>query len=124
MQCPSDGAVLVMSERSGIEIDYCPTCRGVWLDRGEIDKIIERSTAPAAQTPPPAPAPAAAPRSAAPTYQPYGDANGGYPDQRGYDQPLHPGYRGGYDSPPSPPYPDSRPGRGRRRESWLSDLFD
>ena len=43
MQCPTDGTVLVMSERSGIEIDYCPTCRGVWLDRGELDKIIERS---------------------------------------------------------------------------------
>ncbi len=43
MQCPTDGTVLVMSERSGIEIDYCPTCRGVWLDRGELDKILERS---------------------------------------------------------------------------------
>jgi Zn-finger nucleic acid-binding protein len=40
MQCPTDGATLVMSERSGIEIDYCPTCRGVWLDRGELDKIL------------------------------------------------------------------------------------
>lgn len=50
MQCPTDGAVLVMSERSGIEIDYCPTCRGVWLDRGELDKIIDRSVGqPAAQ---------------------------------------------------------------------------
>ena len=47
MQCPTDGSVLVMSERSGIEIDYCPTCRGVWLDRGELDKIIERSAPPA-----------------------------------------------------------------------------
>jgi Zn-finger nucleic acid-binding protein len=47
MQCPTDGATLVMSERSGIEIDYCPQCRGVWLDRGELDKIVERlSTAP------------------------------------------------------------------------------
>ena len=45
MACPVDGAVLVMSERSGIEIDYCPTCRGVWLDRGELDKIIERNGA-------------------------------------------------------------------------------
>ena len=45
MTCPNDGASLVMSERQGIEIDYCPTCRGVWLDRGELDKIIERSTA-------------------------------------------------------------------------------
>jgi len=43
MQCPIDGAALVIAERSGVEIDYCPTCRGVWLDRGELDKIIERS---------------------------------------------------------------------------------
>jgi uncharacterized protein len=52
MSCPVDGTTLVMSERSGIEIDYCPTCRGVWLDRGELDKIIERS---AASEPAPAP---------------------------------------------------------------------
>ena len=45
MQCPNDGAVLQMSERQGVEIDYCPTCRGVWLDRGELDKLIERSEA-------------------------------------------------------------------------------
>ena len=51
MQCPTDGTTLTMSERSGIEIDYCPTCRGVWLDRGELDKIIERSLTQA----PPAP---------------------------------------------------------------------
>ena len=43
MNCPVDGTLLVMSERSGIEIDYCPDCRGVWLDHGELDKIIERS---------------------------------------------------------------------------------
>ncbi|WP_163269354.1 zf-TFIIB domain-containing protein [Chelativorans alearense] len=43
MQCPIDGSELVSSERQGIEIDYCPKCRGVWLDRGELDKIIERS---------------------------------------------------------------------------------
>ena len=49
MTCPVDGATLVMSERSGIEIDYCPTCRGVWLDRGELDKIIERNSAQAPQ---------------------------------------------------------------------------
>ena len=45
MQCPTDATTLVMSERSGIEIDYCPQCRGVWLDRGELDKIVERSGA-------------------------------------------------------------------------------
>ena len=45
MQCPVCNSVnLVMSERSGIEIDYCPQCRGIWLDRGELDKIIERSS--------------------------------------------------------------------------------
>ncbi|HLP22862.1 MAG TPA: zf-TFIIB domain-containing protein [Microbacteriaceae bacterium] len=42
MHCPTDGSTLVMSERSGVEIDYCPQCRGVWLDRGELDKIVER----------------------------------------------------------------------------------
>ena len=50
MKCPvCREADLVMSERNGIEIDYCPTCRGVWLDRGELDKIIDRATPTAAQ---------------------------------------------------------------------------
>lgn len=45
MKCPVCKEVqLVMTERQGVEIDYCPQCRGVWLDRGELDKIIERST--------------------------------------------------------------------------------
>ncbi|MBP7241850.1 zf-TFIIB domain-containing protein [Amaricoccus sp.] len=56
MQCPVDGSELVMSDRSGVEIDYCPKCRGVWLDRGELDKIIDRSAA--------APAPTRAPERA------------------------------------------------------------
>ena len=43
MDCPIDGTQLMMSERQGIEIDYCPKCRGVWLDRGELDKIIDRA---------------------------------------------------------------------------------
>ena len=43
MPCPVCRVSLVMSERQGVEIDYCPQCRGVWLDRGELDKIIERS---------------------------------------------------------------------------------
>ncbi len=59
MKCPTCNVDLVMSERQGIEIDYCPQCRGVWLDRGELDKIIERSAgAPSALTPsPPGPQP-------------------------------------------------------------------
>lgn len=44
MKCPNCNVSLVMADRSGVEIDYCPDCRGVWLDRGELDKIIERST--------------------------------------------------------------------------------
>jgi Zn-finger nucleic acid-binding protein len=43
MQCPIDQTDLLMTDRNGVEIDYCPKCRGVWLDRGELDKIIERS---------------------------------------------------------------------------------
>jgi uncharacterized protein len=42
MDCPVDGTQLLMAERQGVEIDYCPQCRGIWLDRGELDKIIER----------------------------------------------------------------------------------
>jgi Zn-finger nucleic acid-binding protein len=52
MKCPIDGNALVIAERSGVEIDYCPQCRGVWLDRGELDKIIERSSASAPPPPP------------------------------------------------------------------------
>ena len=43
--CPACRVDLVMSERHGVEIDYCPKCRGVWLDRGELDKILERGAA-------------------------------------------------------------------------------
>jgi uncharacterized protein len=45
MQCPVDQTVLQMTDRQGVEIDYCPQCRGVWLDRGELDKIIARGNA-------------------------------------------------------------------------------
>jgi Zn-finger nucleic acid-binding protein len=82
MLCPLDRTPLTMSERQGIEIDYCPTCRGVWLDRGELDKIIERSASqPAAAAPPP--------RQPDPRYQqPYRDDDDrrhqghGYPKRR------------------------------------------
>jgi uncharacterized protein len=72
MPCPVCRVPLVMSERQGVEIDYCPQCRGVWLDRGELDKIIERSASEAA--------PAAA-RPADPRPQPGYDPNYG----RGHD---------------------------------------
>jgi len=69
MRCPVDNETLVMADRGGVEIDYCPKCRGVWLDRGELDKIIERAPGSAAPVAAPAPAPAplqAVPADAAP----------------------------------------------------------
>jgi Zn-finger nucleic acid-binding protein len=104
MQCPvCNGTQLVMSERQGIEIDYCPQCRGVWLDRGELDKIIERS---AAVVPEPAarqPAPQAQPQ-AQPQPQPYRD-------ERGYPQDARHGH-----------YKNDQ--RYRKKKSFLGDLFD
>jgi Zn-finger nucleic acid-binding protein len=44
MKCPVDNATLLITDRSGIEIDYCPECRGVWLDRGELDKLVQGSS--------------------------------------------------------------------------------
>ena len=59
VKCPNCAdTALVMSDRQGVEIDYCPQCRGVWLDRGELDKLIERSATMA-----PTPVANAAPRS-------------------------------------------------------------
>ena len=53
MKCPTCAdSTLVMSDRQGIEIDYCPQCRGVWLDRGELDKLIERAVSEPAETTP------------------------------------------------------------------------
>ncbi len=43
MNCPVDNELLQMTERSGVEVDYCPRCRGIWLDRGELDKILARA---------------------------------------------------------------------------------
>jgi Zn-finger nucleic acid-binding protein len=109
MQCPSDGTVLVMSERSGVEIDYCPTCRGVWLDRGELDKILERGAREfgAQHSAPAAPAPPA-----------YGQqpVDAGY--NRGYDNRGHDDR--GYDNRG---YGDQGY-RKKKKESWLSELFD
>jgi Zn-finger nucleic acid-binding protein len=88
MHCPvCQNVSLVMSERQGIEIDYCPQCRGVWLDRGELDKIIDRSQGATASA-----APATPVRTA-----------------------------------PPPAYADNRVdsyGRKRKREGFLSDIFD
>ena len=80
MACPIDGTTLVMSERQGIEIDYCPSCRGVWLDRGELDKIIERSGA--AEQPSAPPPQQGQQWSAPPPPQNYGQGYHGKPYKR------------------------------------------
>lgn len=57
MKCPHCTTTLVMTDRQGIEIDYCPDCRGVWLDRGELDKLIERASGDSQRSSGPAPRP-------------------------------------------------------------------
>lgn len=77
MDCPVCKVNLIMTDRQGIEIDYCPKCRGVWLDRGELDKIIERSVN-EGQVPPARPAQ---------TFQNQGYQQPGY-QQPGYHKPY------------------------------------
>ena len=144
MLCPTDQTVLVMTERKGVEIDYCPTCRGVWLDRGELDKIIDRSVegeiaaeaagpaAAAAAQQPPAPGPTAYPPAQPADYGSpagYGERR---PDDRRYEERRYDErdrryddrdrryddkdrYRDGY---------DPRYRKRKKKESWLEDLFD
>ncbi len=132
MKCPTDDALLVMSDRNGIEIDYCPQCRGVWLDRGELDKIIDRaSPSPAVAGPGVAPrielpreAPAAgqygtgqfSPGQPAGNFPPGGFAQPGYQQRWGSHSPgSAPRYGGGY----------GQHGASQRRpRNWLSELFD
>lgn len=97
---------LVMSERQGIEIDYCPQCRGVWLDRGELDKIIERSAAqPSAPPPPQQP------------YTPQGPPPGASQPVYGQHRDQH--HPKKYDD-------DYRDGYGykKKKRGFLGDIFD
>jgi uncharacterized protein len=102
MLCPLCKVGLSMSDRQGVEIDYCPQCRGVWLDRGELDKIIERSAAAEAPAAPPPQQGYAPP----PPQQPY------LPQQQGHS-PW--GGHGGY---------DPRYGKHKRKKSFFEELFD
>ena len=96
MKCPNDSATLVMSERAGVEIDYCPECRGVWLDRGELDKILDRAEAEAARS---TAAPPAPPRETQ------------YPSRSSYDdRDRRHDEHGGY--------------KRKKKEHWLGELFD
>jgi Zn-finger nucleic acid-binding protein len=100
MDCPVCKDVkLTMADRQGIEIDYCPNCRGVWLDRGELDKIIERSASVGAQ---PAPQPVRNDQYREQSHQPQGFGHSHQP--HGY--PQH-GYQ-----------------KKKKREGFLGELFD
>ncbi|MFC4254139.1 zf-TFIIB domain-containing protein [Croceibacterium xixiisoli] len=109
MSCPVCRVPLAMSDRQGIEIDYCPQCRGVWLDRGELDKIIERSVP---QAVPYTEQPAQrAPQPSAPLH---GSGNG---DPWRASNMTHGGYgHGDHDGYRSKPH--------KKRKSWLEEIFD
>ncbi len=103
MACPICRVGLVMTDRQGIEIDYCPNCRGVWLDRGELDKIIERSL---------------------------GDGGAGAGGQRGYAKESDGRDRQGHGGHGFGGHGRERDGHGRsgshggRRDSFFGRLFD
>ena len=95
MKCPvCTGIDLKMADRQGEEIDYCPECRGIWLDRGELDKIIERSYTQTHSYAQPEPQ----------NCQPRRD-------QQHFDKPHHDDHGYGHNGP-------------HKRKSWLSELFD
>ena len=101
MKCPNCDEILVMAERRGVEIDYCPKCRGVWLDRGELDRLIQIAEEEAAVRPTVvAAAPVAAPAAPAPAVP---APAAGYRDDASYH--------------------DDR-GRPRKKRSWLSDMME
>jgi len=101
VKCPVDGSELVMSERQKVEIDYCPQCRGVWLDRGELDKIIERI-----------------------------ESEGVARSPQARSEPHPQAYRETYHPPRQEYYEDDDYKHGqhshkkKHRESWLGELFD
>lgn len=101
MKCPNDQTTLVISERQNIEIDYCPECRGVWLDRGELDKLIERSQQMFAPSQPQTAS------SATSSQTTYNDQN----------QPENGRYSSHHDA-------DNRYYKKKKKESFLGDLFE
>ena len=106
MKCPVCSEVnLVMSDRQGIEVDYCPQCRGVWLDRGELDKIIERSAVPVA---PPLAQPPSAQGQQLERQQRLPESRP-YPPRRDYDDDDNDHYD---------------PRKKKKRGGFLGELFD
>ncbi len=100
MNCPIDGETLMMSERQGVEIDYCPSCRGIWLDRGELDKLL-----------------AAVDRHDDERYE-RGDSD----DRRDRDSRRDLNDR--YDRDDRPPMGGFGDPRKRKKKSFLSDMFE
>ena len=111
MRCPVDNETLVLADRGGVEIDYCPKCRGVWLDRGELDKIIDRAAgaiaAPTIADPGDQMRGRPSPSSPPPVYQPEPQRpRGDYRRDDDDDDRYRPGYK------------------KKRRDSFLGELFD
>ena len=98
MKCPNCNETLVMADRQGVEIDYCPSCRGVWLDRGELDKIIERT---ADYAPPPSNIQQPPQSSQGDYYKDHDKKH--YPDQYNYNDPRY---------------------KHKKKKGFLDDFFD
>ena len=94
MKCPVDGATLLMSDRQGVEIDYCPECRGVWLDRGELDKLVQR-----------------------------GDDRDERDGRDRRDDDWDDDRRRSW-SPPPQQYQQQPPYKGKKKKGWLSEMFE
>ena len=103
MKCPVCNVDLLITERQGVEIDYCPQCRGVWLDRGELDKIIDRAAIYESQSVGREPVDRASPPTPPPYQEERHRSYGGYREERyrPYGEPKH-----------------------KKRRSILEDLFD
>ncbi len=103
MKCPRcAGVELKLADRQGVEIDYCPECRGIWLDRGELDKILERSYTQQPGNAQPEPQPVYQTPNQQPYTQHYDKHQDKHHDKHGY------GYPGGQHG----------------KKSWLAELFD
>jgi Zn-finger nucleic acid-binding protein len=109
MKCPIDDTLLQISDRQGIEIDFCPQCRGVWLDRGELDKIIERAGVELGGS---------VPSAARPPSRGYGDDDR-WRGERRYDDDDDHRRHGRYDDDHGYRY-----GKKKKRGGFLGDLFD
>lgn len=124
MLCPFDATTLQVVNRSGVEIDWCPSCKGVWLERGELDKLIDLASPAAAPAAAPMPAPAA-PQYAPPPQQ-YAPPPQQYADPQAIDPRLTQRRRDWDDDDDDwedrQKYGDGS--RGKKRKNLLSEIFD